>query len=69
MGSILKWTVLGQSGRSDGNKLGDPRVRKWTDKKAQSGRSLDIKVNRSEKHELSTELPAKVSGNQSLVQR
>ena len=49
MGSSLKWTVLGQSGRFEGVKVDGPRGLKWTvmsqterSKKAKSGRSAKV---------------------------
>ena len=45
VGSSLKWTVLGQKGRSEGVKVDGPKglkldgLRKWTVPRVQSGRS------------------------------
>ena len=48
-GSGLKWTVMGESGRSKGVKVDGPNDSKWTvsgqsgrSKKAQSGRSAKV---------------------------
>ena len=50
VGSSLKWTVLGQKGRSEGVKVDGPKglkldgLRKWTVPKYESGRSQGFKV-------------------------
>ena len=42
--SGLKWTVLGQSGRSRGVKLDGPKEGNWTVKRDESRRSKKLKV-------------------------
>ena len=42
--SSLKWTILGQIGRSKGLKVGGPKIRRWTVTKVQSGRSSECSI-------------------------